>query len=331
MRQLLAFPHELPGTLAEARNSAGPAVRELAAVLRADDRDHGAVLEVLRALPVRPRGAKLELWEWYPQTRRSRQFAVLDQFFGISRGTSATGELFAHAAAVAYRAMLDDTLRSGTSLSDPQWSELCWGLEAIIQFGAGAPAADRPGDPAPRAEAAGDPHLRWRTGHQVFFPLVQATLVGLRCFVSAIVDDASEQDAAEALRFASRVMSASGRALEFAADFAPRSYASSVRPSMTPPGTRIGLSGLMSADHHNMVLLFQHVRPVRAALGSELRVAYDRFVDTVAETYSAHRHVCTRFDGDRVVSLRMNNASSMTAAAALEQLAAARVRMLRPA
>jgi hypothetical protein len=331
MRQLLAFPHELPGTLAEARNSAGPAVREIAAELRAAGRDHGAVLAALRALPVRPHGAKLEFWEWYPQTRRSSQFAVLDQFFGISRGKSATGELFAHAAAVAYRAMLDDTLRSGTSLSDPQWSELCWGLETIIQFCAAAPAAGRPADPAPRGDGAGDPHLRWRTGHQVFFPLVQATLVGLRCFVSAIVDDASEQDAAEALRFASRVMSASGRALEFAADFTPGSYASSVRPSMAPPGARIGLSGLMSADHHDMVLLFQQVRLVRAMLGGELGVAYDRFVDTVAQTYSAHRHVCARFNGDRMVSLRMNNATSTTAADALEQLAAARVRMLRPA
>jgi len=330
MRQLLAFPRDLPGTLEEARNSAGPAVREIAAALRADCRDRGAVLDALRALPVRPSGAKLELWEWRSQTRRSRQFAILDQFFGISRGVSATGELFGHAAAVAYRAMLDDTLRSGTGLSDTQWSELCWGLESIIQFCSAVPAARRPADPAPRGDRAGDPHLRWRTGHQVFFPLVQATLVALRCFVSAVIDGGPD-DAVEALRFASRVMSASGRALEFAADFTPGSYASSVRPSMTPPGTKIGLSGLMSADHHDMVLLFQQVRPIRAVLRGELSLAYDRFVDSVEQTYSAHRHVCARFNGDRMVSLRMNNASSMTAVGALEQLAAARVRMLRPA
>lgn len=330
MRQLLAFPRDLPGSLAEARDSAGTAVRDVAATLAADGRDRGAVLEALRALPVRPPSAKLDRWEWHSRTRRARQFAVLDQFFGVSRGTSATGELFGHAAAVAYRAMLDDALRSGTGLSDAQWQELCWGLEAIIQFSSAAPAAVRPADPAPRSGRPGDPHLRWRTGHQVFFPLIQATLVGLRCFVSAVLNDASD-DATEALRFASRVMGSSARALEFAADFPPHSYATSVRPSMTPPGTKIGLSGLMSADHQEMVVHFQQVRPVQAVLQGEVKLAYDRFVDEVGQTYQAHHHVCSRFNGDRMVSLRMNNASSTSAATVLEQLAAARIRMLRPA
>jgi hypothetical protein len=329
MRQLLAFPHDLPGTLAEATDSASPAVREIAAALRAGVRDQEAVLGALRALPVRPPGAKLDRWEWHSRSRRADQFAILDQFFGVSRATAATGELFAHAAAVAYRAMLDDALRSGTGLSDAQWSELCWGLESIIQFCAAAPSPARPTGPAPRGDRARDPHLRWRTGHQVFFPLVQAALVGLRCFVCGVLDDAPDQ-AAEALRFASGVMQASARALEFAADFSPESYAADVRPSMTPPGTKIGLSGLMSADHHDMVVHFQQVRPIRAVLHGELGLAYDHFVDTVAATYDAHRHVCSRFNGDRGVSLRMNDASSTTAAGVLEQLAAARVRMLRP-
>jgi hypothetical protein len=333
MRQVLAFPHDLPGTLAEATDSAGPAVREISAICRAGRRDHTAVLDALRTLPLRPPNAKLDRWEWHSRSRRSGQFAILDQFFGVSRATAATAELFAHAAAVAYRAMLDDALRSGTGLSDAQWSQLCGGLESIIQFCAAdpvIPAAGRPAGPAPRSDRPGDPHLRWRTGHQVFFPLVQATLVGLRCFVSAVLAGAPD-DAATALGFASGVMGASARALEFAADFTPESYAAGVRPSMTPPGTKIGLSGLMSADHHEMVVHFQQLRPIRAVLAGELSLVYDRFVDEVSETYRAHRHVCTRFNGDRMVSLRMNDASATTAAGVLEQLAVARVRMLRPA
>lgn len=330
MRQLLAFPGDLPGTFAEARSSASPAVREIAAALAADVRDQGAVLDALRALPFRPPAAKLERWDWRSRSRRARQFAILDQFFGVTRATSATGELFGHAAAMAYRTMLDDAQRSGTGLNDAQWNELCWGLETIIQFSAAAAPPARPVGQAPRGRAPCDPHLRWRTGHQVFFPMVQAILVGLRCFVSAVLDDASDE-AAQALAFASRVMCASARALEFAADFTPHSYATSVRPSMTPPGTKMGLSGLMSADHHEMVVHFQQVRPIRAVLRGELSLAYDGFVDTVTQTYQAHCHVCTRFNGDRMVSLRMNDTTSMTAAAALEQLAAARVRMLRPA
>ena len=305
-------------------------MREIATALRAEPRDQETVLAALRALPIRPASAKLDSWEWHSRTRRSAQFAILDKFFGVSRATAATAELFAHAAAGAYRAMLDDALRSGTSLSDAQWAELCWGLESIIQFCAASPAPDLPAAPAPRGDRPGDPHLRWRTGHQVFFPLVQATLVGLRCFVSAVLDDAPA-DAATALRFASGVMSASGRALEFAADFTPESYATGVRPSMSPPGTKVGLSGLMSADHHEMVVHFQQLRPIRAVLHGELSLAYDHFVDEVSQTYQAHRHVCARFNGDRMVSLRMNEASATTAAGVLEQLAVARVRMLRPA
>jgi hypothetical protein len=328
MRQVLALPGDLPGTFAEARHSAGPAVREIAAALAAGARDQETMPDALRALPLRPPAAKLERWEWHSRSRRARQFAILDQFFGVTRATSATGELFGHAAALAYRTMLEDAQRSGTGLNDAQWNELCWGLETIIQFCAAAPPPARPAGRAPRGRAPRDPHLRWRTGHQVFFPMVQAILVGLRCFVSAVLDDASEE-AAQALAFASRIMCASARALEFAADFTPHSYATSVRPSMTPPGTKMGLSGLMSADHHEMVVHFQQVRPIQAVLRGELSLAYDRFVDTVTQTYQAHRHVCTRFNGDQMVSLRMNDATSMTAAAALEQLAAARVRMLR--
>jgi hypothetical protein len=182
--------------------------------------------------------------------------------------------------------------------------------------------------PVPVGRRVRDPHARWRAGHQVFFPLVQATLVGLRCFVSAVLDG-SEPDACDSIGFATDVMQASARALEFAADFAPGSYSGDVRPSMTPPGTPQGLSGLMSADHHEMVRLFQQLRPVAAVLDPAARRLYDDFVDTVEQTYQAHVHVCTRFRGDRIVSLRMSHASSMSASAVLEQLGATRVKALR--
>ena len=65
-------------------------------------------------------------------------------------------------------------------------------------------------------------------------------------------------------------------------------------------------------------------------LSADLRRLYDRFIEAVESTYLAHRHVCVRFRGDRVVSLRMSHSSSMTAADVVEQMGKARVQVLTP-
>jgi hypothetical protein len=125
-------------------------------------------------------------------------------------------------------------------------------------------------------------------------------------------------------------MRASARALEYAADFSPAAYAREVRPSMTPPGTPQGLSGLMSADHHRMIGCFHEIRPLVAHLEGELGEFFAEFVRSAEDTYAAHVHVCDRFNGNRVVSLRMSHSNSMTASDVLAQMGRARVRMLRP-
>lgn len=326
MKQLLLFPDDLPVTVADTRAAPSHAVLRLAAALRggAGCADLAAVLD---DTPARPDGVKIERWAWRERSRRTEQFAILDTFFGVLRVSADTAAMFGHSAAVAYHALLTDVARGGTDLPRAQWNQLRWGLETIARFCTDGERARPPDGPVPVATAQRDPHLRWRVGHQVFFPLVQATVVGLRCFLSAVLDDDFDT-AAEALRFADDVMLASGRALEFAADFDPADYARAVRPSMTPPGTAQGLSGLMSADHHVMVGLFQKVVPVAAVLDPQLRTSYDRFVDTVETTYQAHQHVCVRFRGDHVVSLRMNHSSSLTAVDVLAQLGATRVKGL---
>ncbi len=325
----MQFPGDLPGNVHDLRSTAPSRhVRTLADALAAGGADPRALLALVRDMPMRPDTVKLDRWEWHPATRRSEQFSVLDSFFGVSRAAAGSREMFCHAAAVGYRGLLADTVEFGTDLQPAQWNELRWGLEATIRFGLGAPAAPAPDTPVPAGSRPRDPHQRWRTGHQVFFPLVQGILVGVRCFAGATLagDPAT---ALESLAYATCVMRASARALEFAADFAPDNYGSAVRPSMTPPGVPQALSGLMSADHHELVASFHEIRPVVAALDGEARAAYEAFVDSVELTYHAHRYVCARFNGDRVVSLRMNHASSMSAAEVVDQLGRARVKMLR--
>ena len=52
----------------------------------------------------------------------------------------------------------------------------------------------------------------------------------------------------------------SAAAFVFTGDFPPESTRT-IRPSMTPPHSRIGLSGLMSADHRYMAQTMRDMRP----------------------------------------------------------------------
>lgn len=328
MTLLMMFPADLPGTLDDVRAARSTAVDDLAGVLAGRVGSPAALADRMRGVPLRPEGVKLDRWTWHPVTRRTEQFAILDRYFGVYRVAAGMPEMFGHSAVVAYRTMLDDTAEFGTDLDAYRWNELCSGLEATVRFAAGAPRGPAPRFTLPAGHRPRDPHRRWRSGHQVFFPLIQGVLVGLRCFAAALLDG-DREGAGEAAVFTTDVMRASARALEFAADFPPADYPRSVRPSMTPPGTPQGLSGLMSADHHLMIGCFHEIRTVVADLEGELRELYDEFVRTVETTYAAHVHVCDRFNGDHVVSLRMSHSNSMTASEVLGQLGRARVKMLR--
>jgi len=329
MRQLLLFPHDLPKTVGAARTAQSQDVLRLADALDRGNDSPAAILEILGGARLRPDGVKLDRWQSQLSSRRGDQYTVLDDYFGVSRTTAAAQQMFCHAAALAYRTMLEDSFKYGTELDHRQWNELRWGLETMVRFCTGSSPCPPADAPVPAGNRQRDPHRRWRTGHQLFFPLIQAVVVGLECFTAAILAG-DEAAARESACFASDVMRASGRALEFAADFCPSSYTGAVRPSMTPPGTAQPLSGLMSADHHQMVLCFHQVRPLVPMLSAELRQLYDHFIEAVEGTYVAHRHVCARFRGDRVVSLRMSQTSSMTAADVVEQMGNARVKVLTP-
>lgn len=326
MRLIMMFPDQLPATLDTVRALPSDTVTAVSSALC---RSPETVLAALRDAPLRPDGVKLDHWAWHPLTRRNEQFAILDRFFGVSRSASGVPEMFAHSAAIAYRTLLADTLEFGTDLDAARWNELCAGLEATIRFAVGADRRPPPEFAVPPGWRNRDPHRRWRSGHQVFFPLIQAILVGLRCFAHAVFAEHTAE-ARESAIFTTDVMRSSARALEFAADFSPSAYAQEVRPSMTPPGTPQGLSGLMSVDHHLMIDCFHEIQPIARNLTGDLRTVFDEFVASVQDTYAAHVHVCDRFNGNHVISLRMSHAHSLPASEVLAQMGRARVKLLRP-
>ncbi|MEV4050074.1 hypothetical protein AB0J55_02705 [Amycolatopsis sp. NPDC049688] len=330
MKLVLLRPAFLPADVRSLRS--GPvtdAVAELGPIVAGRALDDAGLLARLAAVPVRPAGTKLDRSAFTGVlTRKEQHFAVHDGFFGVFRATDAAPELLAHCALVGYRTILREAVRCGTTLDDEQWGRLRHGVEAVVAYALGLPIGEPRPAPAPAGTAPLDPHRRWRSGHHVFFPLIQAIVLGLGCFQTAL-NAGRLEDAGEALAFATATMSASRDAMRFAADFPPGDYRSAVRPAMAPPHLPVGLSGVMSEDHDLLIRRFRELREVFPTLTGPLAGRREEFITAVEATYDAHKGVCARFDGDHVVSLRMSASSSAKAVGVLEQLERSRLNTLR--
>jgi hypothetical protein len=92
---------------------------------------------------------------------------------------------------------------------------------------------------------------------------------------------------------------ASGAAFVFTGDFPPGEYEGTIRPSMTPPISPIGLSGLMSVDHRYLAQTIRDMRPVLKALADHEPDRHDRIAAAISGVYDSHIHVCERFVGGR--------------------------------
>ncbi|WP_194905547.1 hypothetical protein [Catenulispora rubra] len=330
MKLVMLRPVYLPGDVASLRS--GPvtdAVAELGPLVATRALSDVELLARLERIPIRPAGIKIDRSAFSDGLpRKERLFAIHDGFFGVFRATDATTELLAHCVLVGYRTMLREAARCGTTLDDAQWGRLRHGVEATIAYLLGLPIGEPQPAVVPTGTVALDPHRRWRSGHHVFFPLIQAIVLGLGCFQAA-VNDGQTEEADEALAFATVVMTASGDAMCFASDFQPQHYGGAVRPAMAPPYLPVGLSGVMSEDHDLLIRRFRELREVFPTLQDRLVPRREAFITAVEGTYDAHKQVCAKFDGEHVVSLRMSTDSSAKAVGVLEQLERSRLNTLR--
>jgi hypothetical protein len=330
MKLVMLRPAQLPTDVGSLRS--GPvtdAVAELGPLVATRALGDAELLARLAAVPVRPAGIKLDRSAFTGiLSRKERHFAVHDGFFGVFRAVDATTELLAHCTLVGYRTVLREAARCGTTLDEEQWGRLRHGIEAVLAYILGLPIGEPRPAPVPAGTAPLDPHLRWRSGHHVFFPLIQALVLGLGCFQSAL--NAGRPEAAEeALAFATVVMSASSDAMRFASDFPPGDYSGAVRPAMAPPFLPAGLSGVMSEDHDLLIRRFRELREIFPTLDGPLVARRERFITAVEAAYDAHKRVCAKFDGEHVVSLRMSADSAAKAVGVLEQLKRSRLTTLR--
>jgi hypothetical protein len=173
-----------------------------------------------------------------------------------------------------------------------------------------------------------DPGHRWVVGHQIFATLTQGLIFALQEFESAI-HESNTPHARDSLELAADLLMASAAAFRFAADFPPSAYRDVIRPSMMAPNLGEGFSGLLSADHRQLVALLQRMRPLMADAGIRFAPQHKRLTVALNHVYNHHKFVCAEFDGAMKPSLRCPNGSSLTGVEQLHRFQRARGALLR--
>ncbi|KOG89130.1 hypothetical protein [Streptomyces varsoviensis] len=284
---LLAFPDDLPKTpaeLARAERSLLEAAPELASSA-ARPRLRPELGEVAR-----PESTAAAASGGPPE-----EFTEHDAFFGVTRGHGGP-DLFLRTLVLAEDDAWQDVRRHGTSLSDEERDRMLTADSLFLGGPAEAGTAPAGTDAMNQRACMG----RWRTGHRLFFTLLQSIAVSIRCATSAAGTAQREH-----LARAGRLGRATAAAMRFAADFDPGLYARSVRPEMTPPQVRAGFSGAQTRDHDHLVRLL-HTLPAHLDPATRRSTAYTDLLDALDQVYDAHVHVCSRFGGDTAPSLRMD-------------------------
>jgi hypothetical protein len=139
---------------------------------------------------------------------------------------------------------------------------------------------------------------RWIRGHQVFAALTQGLIFSFQSLGRALRLGKN----AEVRKWADLSISllrGSAAAFELTGDFPVEEYANTVRPSMMPPESEVGLSGLMSIDHRVLAQTMRDMRPALKALSEQEPARHDGIAAALSAVYDSHIHVCERFVGAR--------------------------------
>ena len=139
---------------------------------------------------------------------------------------------------------------------------------------------------------------RWIRGHVIFAALTQGLILSFRAMGHAF-RAGNVQQIHKWADLSISLLRASGAAFVFTGDFPPGEYEGTIRPSMTPPISPIGLSGLMSVDHRYLAQTIRDMRPVLKALADHEPDRHDHIAAAISGVYDSHIHVCERFVGAR--------------------------------
>ncbi len=171
------------------------------------------------------------------------------------------------------------------------------------------------------------PQEIWKGFHWSFFINIQGLIICLRRFEMGLTTGNLLQAELE-LKTATKLMLASGAAMQLAGSINPQIYTNTVRPSMMPPDVKShDFSGLMSWEHAVLIKLWKQLSPHFGNLPIELQSQHQEFVEAYLHLARSHRSVCEKFGGDEAGSLRFEGG---TAVNVLDAFTRSRYRFLNP-
>lgn len=220
-----------------------------------------------------------------------------DAYFFIGRRTGEEASVFARMVLATRIIFLRDVERAQVSVSQNVLSAIDESLGVLTEciFGASADAARRV-TVWEWSDQRQESKLRWVRGHQLFAALTQGLIFTFQELARALREGKSSQVRRWSDVSAS-LLRGSAAAFEFTGDFAPEDYAAVIRPSMMPPQSEVGLSGLMSIDHRFLVRAMRDMRPSLKALHDQDQARHQKLSKDLSSVYDSHIHVCERFVG----------------------------------
>jgi hypothetical protein len=241
-----------------------------------------------------------------------------DAYFGLDRSGTNLRRWTAQCLLVE-REILNDL--PAASLSEEARASMRLGLLIVHRLNASrwaevestpAPGADA-GDEwaAARLQAPLGSLERWKLGHQVLH-LYLVAMVTLMSELQTELDVLAPEQIAATLMEVADLFSATSVGMRYASDFDARAYGDVVRPSMMPPATPPGFSGLLNTDHARMIQLLPVAFGALARRFGEQQGAWPdavsngwtALVDAQLEARRSHMFVCRRFVPDEPSLLR---------------------------
>jgi hypothetical protein len=220
-----------------------------------------------------------------------------DTYFSIRRKATIEPAVFARMVLIARVIFLRDVEQAKVTTSESVLSSIDQSLSALTEcvFGAGVDAA-RHVTLWVWSEKSGDSMHRWVRGHQLFAALTQGLIFALQELGRGLREGRSQQVRGWS-DLSANLLRGSAAAFQFTGDFPQQDYAEVIRPSMMPPQSEVGLSGLMSIDHRFLVQMMRDMRPALKALYEQEQRRHEELSNGLTSVYDSHIHVCERFVG----------------------------------
>ena len=151
----------------------------------------------------------------------------------------------------------------------------------------------------------------WQGFHWSFFIYVQGLIIAMLRFEKYTISN-NVTAAKTELNTAAQLMLSAAASMELAGGFSREEYNQYIRPTMMPPKVKSeDFSGLMFWDHAYLMMVWKKIQPFFKNMPQVLQAEQDEFIAAYQVLSQSHKHVCSKFGGDEITSLRGSKATAI--------------------